>query len=164
MKGFDRLAEEIEKASEPPVLHGVMLTGRSGAPEAREAETRSQSQAITFLFDRMSAHVICDSERGEIELLVGEELPWSDAVSEDISEESPWDDVVGMALAFAWNLTNNRGFGDAIQFRFLEEEEEEDGAGEVETLQIEALETELKITRLEADGWTYDPADFFADD
>ena len=70
---------------------------------------------------------------------------------------------------FAWNLTSNRGFGDAIQFRFLEEEdadedEDEAGGGEVETLQIEVLEAAFKVSRLEASGWTYDPDDFLSDE
>ena len=154
MKGFERLSDELSGENGPLVLNAVHLSVRGAEPDGREGEGRHQTQAVTFEFERLSLHVICDGEHDEVTLLVGEALPWPDAVTCEISEDPPWPDILGLTLALAWVMTNHRGFDDALQLRFLAADDED---GDEETLQFEALASELRISRLDPDVWSFDP-------
>ena len=76
-----------------------------------------ESLVVTcFEFDQCSFYFMCLGETDEIKIT--KTIPIGHWVSHDISHESPWGNVTGHELNNTWQLSNAKGYDDAVMLQF----------------------------------------------
>jgi hypothetical protein len=82
-------------------------------------------------------HLYCDDDTDEILIDVTRQPPdYPNVILDSVTE------LIEMRITDAWQLTNHRGYNDAVQFRFT------DGAGRYETRQFEVGASAIDIFRV----------------
>lgn len=100
---------------------------------------------VELLFDEFTVFVCVETE--DDTLLCTRQLP--DSFARIYTVEIPatfWDPVMGWTLTEAWQMTNDRGYVDAIQFRFREEP----NSGEYRRLQVMAICSSIQLEELQS--------------
>lgn len=101
---------------------------------------------IELSFSESRVFVCIDNEYDT--LICANTMPESHSTYTQVLTVSFWDEVLGKALANAWQMTNDRGYPDAIQLRFRDLP----NAGPYTILQMygeasQIVLTELKVVR-----------------
>lgn len=73
-------------------------------------------EALVLFFGDYQVGIVCEGETDEVYISNG--FQFAPHFRIDISQQKPWKAILGMQLFSVWQLTNNRGYDDGLQFEF----------------------------------------------
>lgn len=73
-------------------------------------------EALILFFGDYQVGIVCDGETDEV--YISSVFQFAPHLRVDLSQQKPWKAILGMQLFSVWQLTNNRGYEDGLQFEF----------------------------------------------
>ncbi|QUY43409.1 DUF6334 family protein [Acaryochloris marina] len=73
-------------------------------------------EALILFFGDYQVGIVCDGETDEV--YISDVFQFAPHLRVDLSQQKPWKAILGMQLFSVWQLTNNHGYDDGLQFEF----------------------------------------------
>jgi len=121
MKGFGQLCDKMDEV-EFGYLRRVLRVRKSDEFTGADLLSSEDLEAIILQFDHLTVQIVAKGLDDTVELHFDQATPWRDPARHVLSDSAPWRSVVGMRLIGAWAMTNDRGYSDALQLEFAEQE------------------------------------------
>lgn len=114
VSGFNDFFEQHEGQEMGP-LRSVWCIRRSNELTADDILSQEDLELLVLIFEHATLTLRAVGEDDTIEITEGSRPSWPNEHRADISRNFPWSTLIGKELRWAWSLTNNRGYPDALQ-------------------------------------------------